>query len=463
MAKECRFNFNKDVTWKIDPTVLNSKCKRLSNVSIRESIHDVVEYAGSFRIFPLSKSSCNSTKCTKVTDLNLELHEFKKGSGSSVKTPEGYLSFHTHPFSCYKSEMTIWGWPSGEDMRECIVFMLQGAIAHIVITLEGIYIIYVNPNILALLTDDKELKKAMGNIDSDPDYIRGFLVSFIESYFKGTHGHRCVPFNEMRERIQREKIMNGEKISDSDRIVSPEDWKDLVNNFSFSRVMRQSKGCKNSIACGGIPNHDDDGSSLSLKDFFEMFGLEPYKMNTEGKLYKTSSRNEDRRYEKFSKSIQNVIKYFNSPRSTKINFDKTKRWKPGQWFRVDLMYNEFEEPLNSGKFVGIEKFIESRVKEAESKDTSVSSCIHNFWNRAHDLYMRTGRNRDIGFKFNSKQPLSIKFKGTHEDGSCHLVKGDQIKNFIKQVHGQTPTKLRKRIPKNKYKKINRFGLNINKR
>ena len=62
-----------------------------------------------------------------------------EGSGDSVDTPEGLVNFHTHPIGCYLNEQTVWGWPSGEDIRETILFAMKGSLSHLVLAIEGVY------------------------------------------------------------------------------------------------------------------------------------------------------------------------------------------------------------------------------------------------------------------------------------------------------------------------------------
>jgi hypothetical protein len=47
-----------------------------------------------------------------------------KGDSDSVYTPNNVINFHTHPISAYNNGDTVWGWPSGEDIRETIKFAL---------------------------------------------------------------------------------------------------------------------------------------------------------------------------------------------------------------------------------------------------------------------------------------------------------------------------------------------------
>ena len=53
-----------------------------------------------------------------------KIQSYRKAKGASdwVHTPLSAINFHTHPRFLYKREGVRWGWPSGEDLRECILF-----------------------------------------------------------------------------------------------------------------------------------------------------------------------------------------------------------------------------------------------------------------------------------------------------------------------------------------------------
>ena len=91
-----------------------------------------------------------------------------KGDADSVYTPNHVINYHTHPISAYNEGETVWGWPSGEDIRETIKFALAGNKAHLVFTVEGIYSIQVSPC---------KLKKMKSLLNSEE---RGILIFLIE-------------------------------------------------------------------------------------------------------------------------------------------------------------------------------------------------------------------------------------------------------------------------------------------
>lgn len=78
----------------------------------------------------------------KYRDANFILS--KKGTGCQSSIPDAEFNFHTHPVGCYLSQRAIWGWPSGGDMSMLLKMNLENKI-HFIFSLEGIYIIKINP------------------------------------------------------------------------------------------------------------------------------------------------------------------------------------------------------------------------------------------------------------------------------------------------------------------------------
>ena len=165
----CEVNYNKKVQWKIP----------------RESISDIllnkkngllfldVESAGKINF---TNDNCSEEICHKK--IKVDGMDYSNGDKDSVETPLSIVNFHTHPLNCYIQEQCIWGWPSGEDLGQCLNFAKEGNLTHIVFTIEGSYIINVNHDFIREFNDDDDFKT--------------ILNSIIE-IFKLTHIYRIVP------------------------------------------------------------------------------------------------------------------------------------------------------------------------------------------------------------------------------------------------------------------------------
>tara|TARA_Y100001963_G_C6754672_1_gene436137 strand:- start:888 stop:1601 length:714 start_codon:yes stop_codon:yes gene_type:complete len=117
------------VKWNIDPEFIKQIKLSINN--------DKDEKAGALLFTDIN---CKNGICDKASTKI----KINKGNGPVVYTPSGLINFHTHPKSAYKGEGAVYGWPSGEDMAQCINFAKDGTLIHIVFTLEGAYIIKIN-------------------------------------------------------------------------------------------------------------------------------------------------------------------------------------------------------------------------------------------------------------------------------------------------------------------------------
>lgn len=196
-----------------------------------------------------------------------------KGSKDSVSSPNGILNFHTHPISCYLQEKTIWGWPSGEDIRETIIFGLKGTLAHAVLAIEGCYLIQISncaiqhlinistnklppPKLIdhffnAIKYKNTDTSSYLKNFEydlnnpSDPkvltqifeDILRGLIIVFIEIYFRSSHRFRAYSFNKKTK-------------------ITPYDYIKMIDSFKIRNIINHKNkvsGCGNVIHCNGIP------------------------------------------------------------------------------------------------------------------------------------------------------------------------------------------------------------------
>ena len=87
------------------------------------------------------------------------------------------LSFHTHPAVAYRQAACVYGHPSGDDIREYVKLCMNGALNHVVFTLEGIYIIQIHPLMVTfMLTLTKKQREK--------------ILNYIFVYFREFHGKR---------------------------------------------------------------------------------------------------------------------------------------------------------------------------------------------------------------------------------------------------------------------------------
>jgi hypothetical protein len=168
----CYVSDNKLIKWKIE----NEDIKHLY-----KHLYANRELGGKFK---LSTGSKNTSKviCSNV------------GSADTVDSPMAIVNWHTHPVSCYLTAKTVYGWPSGEDLRETLTYGLIGSACHVVPSVEGLYVMQPNPCILLSLMsiDESRYQNALADysVKDISDLIRGLYILLVEVIFRSTHVDR---------------------------------------------------------------------------------------------------------------------------------------------------------------------------------------------------------------------------------------------------------------------------------
>jgi len=191
---------NETVNWVLSKEFITKIKKSL--------LSDPVEIAG--KILFEDDVHCTKKICNKKSSKT----QINKGDNSSVSTPNGIINFHTHPKICYTDTGSIYGWPSGEDMRQCISFAKNGNLIHVVFTWkEGAYIIKVN-NILTRKSD----------------------INILEKLLQMTHTFRSKnPITQNRLFLDMIRII----IPRTNKLKTPEKtWLYLINNLSLNTLYK---------------------------------------------------------------------------------------------------------------------------------------------------------------------------------------------------------------------------------
>lgn len=275
-----------------------------------------------------------------------------KGDKDSVEAPKAIVNYHTHPISCYLGEKTIWGFPSGEDFRESVLFGLKGSVAHITPSIEGVYVSQVNPCILQTLLyleqkldfdaikKNKSLWKLLSKYkytseNKLTDFFRGLIILCIEVYFRSTHVFRGYDFN-----------------IEPSRAITPDDFINFSNIFKLDNIFNKDEieGCGN-LKCNSVwtfdkKNHTKLSFGKYCKDFEE-----------DAKVFMCNAHG-DAEYSKIklNTAIKNgaldIIK--NIEFGTKCKYP-SKLWNEN-WFLLSLTPNKvlLKKGLNSDKNMDIE-------------------------------------------------------------------------------------------------------------
>jgi hypothetical protein len=180
------------------------------------------------------------------------------GQSDSTDSPDSIFNWHSHPIGCYKKEKTLWGWFSGEDIRESIIYGLRGSACHFIPSVEGLYTVQPNPCIITSLLSIEKLininnyqdvakfiEKKRWNLGN---FLRGFLILSIEIYFRSTHTFRTTDFLKKNKHI------------------TPEDFVKFSNSFKLSNLFekRDVEGCSK-IKCNQV--HTFEGNKIKNVSF----------------------------------------------------------------------------------------------------------------------------------------------------------------------------------------------------
>ena len=254
-----------------------------------------------------------------------------KGDKDSVMTPNHVVNFHTHPISAYINAKTVWGWPSGEDVRETILFGLNGNKAHIVFTVEGIYIMQVSQCKL------NKIKEILNPVE------RGVLIFLIEEYFKSTHNFRTYS-----------DAYNLSKTSNSE--LNPYSWINFINNFNLNNLIKYGKNDHRinethkesafKIPSNGFPELEGhEIVTTKLDDYVTSEDLSEFK---EIDKYGNYSAGSKMSLKKIKEILKVILKKFEIP--CNITWNNA----PNSWFFVNFFETDYYSKKyylnNKGKF-----------------------------------------------------------------------------------------------------------------
>jgi glutaredoxin len=336
--------------WLIDPKTL----EKLYPLYYRD-----IEIGGKFT-FPINKKGIveRITSVTKIHTMD--------GNSDSVQAPEGLANFHTHPLSCYVGEDTVWGWPSGEDIRETLLFGMKGSIVHLVLAIEGVYSMQINPCILSsfmniesqteLILDD--MKKNLKSRNAVKYAISNFISHF-KSKQTDTETNLFIKSKGLKNNDELDKYLDklrlelkiwltGKKDDKLDYLIDcmgdvirglivlyieiyyrsshrfrlhdvntkiseqlyPIDFIKFVNSFKFSNIFNTGKnieGCGD-LKCGGVPVYEGKKSTVSsfskyVCDYEKSTGF--YMVSKMGETLSLSTS--INKYERFNDYIKDIV------------------------------------------------------------------------------------------------------------------------------------------------------------
>lgn len=249
--KERKNNFKKGNS--IGNSIGNSKGNAKNKID--GLLYLSVESAGTIEFQDTScKINSNNEKvCNKLNTIGLK---YKNGNKDSVMTPLAVVNFHTHPLSCYIDAQTVWGWPSGEDLAQCINFANSNNLTHLIFAIEGTYIMDFNKELLNYLKTNKKLLN--------------IIIKNVEEIFKMTHKHRMI-INDSNPNITLEYefyhiFLKPIGLPEKENILIS--WLNLVNNLTLNNlIILSNEFSKYFKEIKKIPMKDIEPKYLSMKLF----------------------------------------------------------------------------------------------------------------------------------------------------------------------------------------------------
>ena len=127
---KCRFP-SKTVTFLKSMSNMGSSLNKDGNITQKEM-------AGSMKIVGNNKTDTGEI----IYDITINENSIILGEEEGVDVANSVYNFHTHPREAYINHNTSLGWPSCQDFKGYFLSMIKnGTIFHIVIALEGLYVI----------------------------------------------------------------------------------------------------------------------------------------------------------------------------------------------------------------------------------------------------------------------------------------------------------------------------------
>lgn len=338
-------------------------------------------------------------------------HTMNKGFGDSVEAPKAIVNYHTHPIPCYIGEKTVYGWPSGEDMRESILFGIEGSIAHVVPSVEGIYVIQVNPCILENLCNldsiidvdilDSSIKKFLNAFSEKNkiNIIRGIIVQLIEIYFRSTHAFRTYSFVK--------------KMEDTGNEMSQDDFITYTNAFKIENVFKKKEisECKN-LKCNKIWVFENNiYKKMSFEEYCKSYEYDEYiySYNINKLLKKTNIKfTEIFKCKPLIKLIENI------QLGSSCKYPE-KLWNE-EWFRIWFSYNEI---FYNNQWIP--------YNDVNLTATNRWEWIQNEYSngKSHNTNIRLINDQEVIFYF-----FNLSGKCTHEDIKENIISNESNENDI---------------------------------
>lgn len=108
----------------------------------------------------------NKMKNSKLYNVHINHKNLKNGEEQETEILHSSYNFHLHPKEAYVDNKVLLGWPSSQDYSTFLLStFFYGTVFHVVVALEGVYIVCLNNQQLTLEKDLKDFIEDKYNID----------------------------------------------------------------------------------------------------------------------------------------------------------------------------------------------------------------------------------------------------------------------------------------------------------
>lgn len=218
--KKINTNYNEEIKKGIDMyeeyTPVGCKISLVISKNVIENIRKHIledrEYAGRLQV--LKRDRGNRYR------LVVPIESVKKGEMDSVYVEPYYITWHTHPYICYKKNNCFIGWPSGADLRNLILQYHVGSVSHIVFSAEGMYVCSLSKGMMDVVS-----------LISDTDCINtlGELAALV---FSKLENYRSVEYDKQRIDCYRRSKM------DKESFIKCLSYDSREKNMQLSKVLK---------------------------------------------------------------------------------------------------------------------------------------------------------------------------------------------------------------------------------
>jgi hypothetical protein len=128
-------------------------------------------------------SSVNQDGAEIVYTLSIDKDSLTKGKDDEIDATPSLYNFHSHPEDAYKKYKVNYGPPSTQDYKSIYILATEyNTIVHFVSSIEGLYIIYLNPDNKASSTQRENIIEKMRFEDADSVLELQKYIEEINSY-----------------------------------------------------------------------------------------------------------------------------------------------------------------------------------------------------------------------------------------------------------------------------------------